>query len=88
MQHRFGVSSADVIDMSVRTKASAYLHLKGLSVHLHIAGTHIEPFIEARDKLLALAETLRHESKIYIEHINLGGGMPVGQLPSTRLVLA
>ena len=70
---------SDVIDMSVRAKASAYLHVKGLSVHLQITGTHIEPFVEARDKLITLAETLRHESKIYIEHLNLGGGFPVGQ---------
>lgn len=78
MQHRFGVSMSEVIDMSVRAKASAYLRVKGLSVHLQITGVHIEPFIEARDRLVTLAEALRHESKIYIEHVNLGGGFPVG----------
>lgn len=34
----------------------------------------LEPFIEARDKLLALADQLRTESRIWVEHINLGGG--------------
>jgi diaminopimelate decarboxylase len=34
----------------------------------------LEPFIEARDKLLALADELRQENRIWVEHINLGGG--------------
>ncbi len=34
----------------------------------------LEPFIEARDKLLALADELRTENRIWVEHINLGGG--------------
>lgn len=34
----------------------------------------MEPFIEARDKLLALADQLRTENRIWVEHINLGGG--------------
>lgn len=77
-QYRFGVSLKEVIEMAVRAKASAFLRVKGLSMHLQISGTAIEPYIEARDKLLNVAETLRNESKIFIEHINLGGGFPVG----------
>ena len=77
-QHRFGVSLSELVDMSVRAKASAFLRIKGLSVHLQVTGTGVEPFCEARDKLLQLAEALRNESKIFVEHINLGGGFPVG----------
>ena len=77
-QSRFGVPLKEVVEMAVRAKASAFLKVKGLSVHLQISGTAIEPYIEARDKLLTIAETLRNESKIFVEHINLGGGFPVG----------
>jgi diaminopimelate decarboxylase len=78
IQARFGVALKEVVEMAVRAKASAFLKVKGLSIHLQISGTAIEPYVEARDKLLNIAETLRNESRIFIEHINLGGGFPVG----------
>jgi len=80
-QSRFGVPIKDVIEVAVRAKASAFLKVKGLSIHLQISGTAIEPYIEARDKLLSVAEKLRNDSKVFIEHINLGGGFPVGLGP-------
>jgi len=77
-QHRFGISLKEVVEMAVRAKASAFLKVKGLAFHLQFSGGNIEPYIEARDKLLGIAETLRSGSRIYIEHINLGGGFPIG----------
>ena len=65
---------ADALDIYNRAKASAHLKVKGISCHLGSSIHQLEPFIEARDKLLALADELRMESRIWIEHINLGGG--------------
>lgn len=72
--HQFGVSIADAMEIYSRAKASAYLKCKGISCHIGCPLNQLEPFIEARDKLLALADELRQESRIWIEHINLGGG--------------
>ena len=47
-------------------------------MHLVIGGTSPDPWIEARDKLLAIADQLRTDSRIWIEHIDLGGGFPLG----------
>lgn len=54
-------------------------YLQGLSVHIQVPGSSLEPYIEARDKLLNLADTLRNDTKVYLDHINLGGGFPVGE---------
>ncbi|KAI1296646.1 Diaminopimelate decarboxylase [Halotydeus destructor] len=71
---KFGVPLSEVVQLSVRAKASAFLKVKGLAVHLNIAsGTNLDPWIEARDKLLYIADTLRTDSRIWIEHISLGG---------------
>ena len=64
----------EALEIYSRAKASANLKIKGISCHLGSNINQLEPFIEARDKLLHLADTLRQESRICVEHINLGGG--------------
>lgn len=75
--HKFGVPIAEALEIYNRVKASANLKVKGISCHLGSNISQLEPFLEARDKLLHLADELRQESKICVEHINLGGGFPV-----------
>lgn len=72
--HKFGVPIGEALEIYSRAKASANLKIKGISCHLNSNINQIEPFIEARDKLLQLADELRQESRICVEHINLGGG--------------
>jgi diaminopimelate decarboxylase len=72
--HKFGVPLHEALDIYNRAKASAHLKIKGISCHLGSSINQLEPFIEARDKLLALADQLRTENRIWVEHINLGGG--------------
>lgn len=72
--HKFGVPLHEAPEIYNRAKASAHLKIKGISCHLGSSIHQLEPFIEARDKLLALADELRQESRIWVEHINLGGG--------------
>lgn len=72
--HKFGVPIAEALEIYSRAKASANLKIKGISCHLGSNINQLEPFIEARDKLLHLADELRQESRICVEHINLGGG--------------
>lgn len=47
-------------------------------MHLTVGAVNVEPWLEARDKLLALADQLRNDSRIWVDHINLGGGFPLG----------
>ena len=72
--HKFGVPLHEALEIYNRAKASAHLKVKGISCHLGSSIEQLEPFIEARDKLLALADELRQENRIWVEHINLGGG--------------
>ncbi|CAG2118423.1 unnamed protein product [Medioppia subpectinata] len=72
--HKFGVPLQEAPEIYNRAKASAHLKVKGISCHLGSSIQQLEPFIEARDKLLALADALRQENRIWVEHINLGGG--------------
>ncbi|XP_054159152.1 diaminopimelate decarboxylase-like isoform X2 [Oppia nitens] len=72
--HKFGVPIHEAPEIFNRAKASAHLKVKGISCHLGSGIHQLEPFIEARDKLLSLADELRQENRIWIEHINLGGG--------------
>lgn len=65
---------SEALEIYSRAKASANLKIKGISCHLGSNINQLEPFIEARDKLLHLADELRQESRICVEHINLGGG--------------
>lgn len=72
--HKFGVPLVDAIDLFSRAKASSYLKIKGISCHLGSGIGSIDPYIDARDKLLSLADELRTDNRIWVEHINLGGG--------------
>lgn len=72
--HKFGVPINQALEVYNHAKASSNLKVKGISCHLGSNIGQLEPFIEARDKLLALADELRTELKICVEHINLGGG--------------
>lgn len=72
--NKFGVPIGEALDIYNRAKASPSLKIKGISCHLGSNINQLDPFIEARDKLLDLADELRTELKICVEHINLGGG--------------
>lgn len=72
--HKFGVPIGEALDIYSRAKASASLKIKGISCHLGSNIDKLEPFIQARDRLLQLADELRQEERICVEHINLGGG--------------
>ena len=72
--HKFGVPVHEALEIYNRAKASAHLKVKGISCHLGSSIHQLGPFIEARDKLLSLADELRQENRIWVEHINLGGG--------------
>lgn len=71
--NKCGVPMSEALEIYSRAKASATLRIKGISCHISSQMTHIEPYLEIRDKLLNLADELRQESKICVEHIDLGG---------------
>lgn len=58
-----------------RVKASSSLKIKGISCNIGPQVTHLESYLEIRDKILHLADELRQESKICVEHIEFGGDL-------------
>jgi diaminopimelate decarboxylase len=75
-ENKFGVG----VDLALSLYKKAYLssHLKvfGLDYHIGSQITDISPFLEALDKALELILKLREE-KIYLNHIDIGGGVGV-----------
>ena len=74
--NKFGISyeSAEV----VYEKAAAMCHLNVIGIDCHIGSqlTEVEPFIDALDRVLALADKLKAKG-IEIKHLDIGGGLGV-----------
>lgn len=72
-QSKYGVPIADALEIYSRVKASSTMRIKGISCRVGTHVTHLESYLEIRDRLLHLADELRQESKICVEHIDFGG---------------
>lgn len=72
-QSKYGVPLADALEIYSRVKASSTMRIKGISCRVGTHVTHLESYLEIRDKLLHLADELRQESKICVEHLDFGG---------------
>ncbi|HEY2566913.1 MAG TPA: diaminopimelate decarboxylase [Candidatus Aquirickettsiella sp.] len=74
---KFGMSANDAL-LLYRHAATSHQHLKiqGISCHLGSQLTTSEPFLQAIEQLLDLAEQLKKEN-IELKTINLGGGLGV-----------
>lgn len=74
--NKFGIDISIAED--VYQKAAKMDHIKILGIDCHIGSqlTEVTPFIDALDRILALAERLKQKD-IVIEHLDLGGGLGV-----------
>jgi len=74
--NKFGISydSAEAI----YEKATAMEHLNVIGIDCHIGSqlTEVEPFIDALNRLLVLADNLKAKG-IHIKHLDIGGGLGV-----------
>ena len=78
---KFGISSSEVLDAFRRGLLSPELiHVCGIHIHVGSQTPDVEPFAEAFKSMWNHLITIHRETGHTLEHINLGGGIPVNYL--------
>ena len=75
-ENKFGIAIADAEDVYIRAAQLPNLEVLGVDCHIGSQLTTLPPFLDALDRLLALIDRLG-ECGIYLQHIDLGGGVGV-----------
>jgi len=75
-ENKFGVGVDLALSLYKKANLSSHLKVFGLDYHIGSQIIDISPFIEALDKALELILKLKEE-KIYLNHIDIGGGVGV-----------
>ena len=78
---KFGISSLEVLDAFRRSLQNPDL-VKVCGIHIHVGSQtpDVEPFAEAFRSMWEHLVTIHRETGHVLEHINLGGGIPVNYL--------
>src|SRR5438105_10988976 len=78
---KFGISSSEVLGALRRGLLSPELiHVCGIHIHVGSQTPDVEPFAEAFKSMWNHLMTIHRETGLTVEHINLGGGIPVNYL--------
>jgi diaminopimelate decarboxylase len=78
---KFGISYSEVLDAFRRALQHPELvHVRGIHIHVGSQTPDVEPFAAAFKTMWEHLVTLNHETGHTLEHINLGGGIPVNYL--------
>jgi diaminopimelate decarboxylase len=78
---KFGISSSEVLDAFRRGLQNPDLvHVCGIHIHVGSQTPDVEPFTEAFKSMWNHLMTIHRETGLTLEHINLGGGIPVNYL--------
>src|SRR5216684_5312807 len=78
---KFGISSSEVLDAFRRGLQNPELiHVCGIHIHVGSQTPDVEPFAEAFRSMWDHLVTIHRETGHTLEHINLGGGIPVNYL--------
>jgi D-ornithine/D-lysine decarboxylase len=78
---KFGISSSEVLEAFRRGLQNPDLiHVCGIHIHVGSQTPDVEPFAEAFRSMWEHLVTIQHETGHVLEHINLGGGIPVNYL--------
>src|SRR5437763_20613 len=78
---KFGISSSEVLDAFRRGLQNPDLiHVCGIHIHVGSQTPDVEPFAEAFKSMWNHLVTIHRETGLTLEHINLGGGIPVNYL--------
>src|SRR5213595_337943 len=78
---KFGISSSEVLDAFRRgLQHPDLVHVCGIHIHVGSQTPDVEPFAEAFKSMWNHLMTIHHETGLTLEHINLGGGIPVNYL--------
>src|SRR2546430_4582370 len=78
---KFGISSSEVLDAFRRgVQHPELIHVCGIHIHVGSQTPDVEPFAEAFKSMWNHLMTIHRETGHTLEHINLGGGIPVNYL--------
>lgn len=78
---KFGISSSEVLDAFRRSLQNPELiHVCGIHIHVGSQTPDVEPFAEAFRGMWEHLVAIHRETGHTLEHINLGGGIPVNYL--------
>src|SRR5882762_7455278 len=78
---KFGISSSEVLDAFRRGLQNPDLiHVCGIHIHVGSQTPDVEPFAEAFRSMWEHLVAIHRETGHTLEHINLGGGIPVNYL--------
>ena len=81
MTSKFGITSGEVLEAFRRALRSPdLLHVSGIHIHVGSQTPDVEPFAAAFRVMWEHLKTVHEESGHALEHINLGGGIPVNYL--------
>ena len=75
-ENKFGIPIGDARALYARAAANPALAVKGIDCHIGSQLGSLEPYRDALDRLLGLADSLAREG-ISITHLNLGGGLGI-----------
>ena len=75
-ENKFGIPAGDVRGLYARAAAHPSLEVRGIDCHIGSQLAEIEPYLDALDRLLALADTLAGDG-VRLAHLNLGGGLGI-----------
>src|ERR1044071_3460589 len=81
MTSKFGIPSAEVLEAFRRAlREPELIHVSGIHIHVGSQTPDVEPFAAAFKTMWEHLKTIHEESGHALEHINLGGGIPVNYL--------
>ncbi len=75
-ENKFGIEIEKAYVLCQKALAMPHVKLIGLACHIGSQLTELDPFVEAADCLLELVNQLMSD-EIYLEHINIGGGLGI-----------
>jgi diaminopimelate decarboxylase len=75
-ENKFGIDIDRISAECAHIKTLAHVKLIGIACHIGSQLTTIEPFVEAANRILDLAETITRDG-FALQHINIGGGLGV-----------
>ncbi len=75
-ENKFGIDIHAAEAVYRRAAALEHIHVAGIDCHIGSQLTALAPFLDALDRVLALADRLAAEG-ISIEHLDLGGGLGI-----------
>ncbi|MGH9966844.1 MAG: diaminopimelate decarboxylase [Pyrinomonadaceae bacterium] len=78
---KFGISSSEVLEAFRRgLQKPELVHVCGIHIHVGSQTPDVEPYAEAFKSMWEHLVTIHRETGHTLEHINLGGGLPVNYL--------